>query len=61
VNKVTTYFQEVKSELGKILWPKKDEVIRLTLTVFLISGIVGVYLGGIDILFTKLLEYAISR
>jgi preprotein translocase subunit SecE len=54
--KFLNYLNEVKSELSKITWPKKEEVIKLTLIVFFFSGIVAVYVGGVDLIFTKLLE-----
>jgi len=54
------YIKGVRSELSKVTWPKKDEVIRLTLTVFIISGIIGIYLGVLDFALTKLLEVLVS-
>jgi len=56
-----TYIKEVRGELKQVVWPKKEAVVRLTLIVFLFSGIVGVYLGLLDLGFTKLLEYLVSR
>jgi preprotein translocase subunit SecE len=56
-----TYLNEVRHELKQVVWPKKEAVIKLTLIVFLFSGLVGAYLGGLDFGFTKLLEYIISR
>lgn len=50
------YLKEVRHELSLVEWPKISEVVKLTLTVLIISGIVGVYLGGLDFGFTKLLE-----
>ena len=61
MNKLISYLKEVKSELTKITWPKKEEVIRLTTIVFVFSGIVGIYLGGLDYIFTKMLEVLISK
>ena len=55
------YLKEVRLELSKVVWPKKQEVIKLTLTVIIISVIVGVYVGVLDLSFTKLLELLISR
>ena len=54
------YIKEVRLELEKVIWPKRKDVIRLTLIVFLISGIIGAYIGIIDYAFTKLLELIIS-
>ena len=58
---IVTYIQEVRHELKQVVWPKKEVVIKLTLIVFIFPGIVGIYLGGLDLGFTKLLEYIISR
>ena len=55
------FFSEVKSELSKVTWPKKNEVLRLTGIVILVSVIVGFYVGGLDYLFTNLLTKLISR
>ena len=56
MGRISKYLGEVRLELSKVVWPKREEVIRLTLIVITISFIVGVYLGGVDYLFTKLLE-----
>jgi len=43
-------------ELKKVTWPTKKETIRLTSIVIVISLIIGVYVGIIDVLLAKLLE-----
>jgi preprotein translocase subunit SecE len=60
VNQITNYFREVRVELTKVSWPKREEVIKLTAVVSIISVIVGAYLGALDLLFTKMLEYIIN-
>jgi len=59
--KVINYFKEVRVELTKVTWPKKSEVTRLTLTVFIFSAVVATYLGGLDYIFTKLLEQFLQK
>lgn len=58
---IVSFFSEVRAELSKVTWPKRDEVIRLTLIVFLVSGIIGAYVGGLDYLFTRLLALVITK
>ena len=58
---VSNFFSEVKTELSKVTWPSRDEVVKLTLTVFLVSGILGAYVGGFDYLFTKLLTVIVTK
>jgi preprotein translocase subunit SecE len=57
---VISYLKEVRSELSKVTWPKKDKVVKLTLIVFIISAALGVYVGVLDFAFTKLLGLLIS-
>lgn len=51
---IVNYFQEVRSELSKVVWPKPKDVVKLTLIVFIISLIVGTYIGLLDTAFIKL-------
>jgi preprotein translocase subunit SecE len=61
VKAVIKYLKEVRLELSRVTWPKKDQVIKLTLIVFIISGAVGIYLGLLDFAFTKVLEVLVAR
>jgi preprotein translocase subunit SecE len=60
MNQLISYLGEVRLELTKVTWPKREEIIRLTLVVILISTIVGIYVGVLDLGFTKLLELLVS-
>lgn len=55
-----TFLKETQDELKKVVWPTKDEVVRLTGVVILVSLIVGLFLGGADFVFTKLMEIFIE-
>ncbi|MCL4354571.1 preprotein translocase subunit SecE [Patescibacteria group bacterium] len=48
-----TFLKEVRDELRLVVWPTRDEVIRLTMIVILVSLLVGVFLGGLDYIFTS--------
>lgn len=50
------FLRETYDELKKVVWPTRQEVIRLTVIVIIISVIVGLYIGGIDFIFTKITE-----
>ena len=54
--KIITFLKEVKLEIKKVNWPTKDETIRYTLIVIGISVAVAAFLGGLDFLFTTLLN-----
>jgi len=54
------FLRETRDELKKVVWPRRVEVIRLTIVVILVSTIVGFYIGGIDFLLTKFLSLVIK-
>lgn len=54
------FLRQVSVELTKVTFPSKDEVIRLTVLVIIISLIVGTYLGALDFVFLKGLEFLIG-
>ena len=61
VKPIFKYLREVRSELNKVIWPSKKEVVKLTLTVLIISAVVGLYVGGLDFAFTKLLQVLVGK
>lgn len=58
---VVTFFSEVRSELSKVTWPTRNEVVRLTLIVFTVSAVIGLYVGGLDYMFTKILTVVLAK
>ncbi|MEK7533396.1 MAG: preprotein translocase subunit SecE [Patescibacteria group bacterium] len=50
----TKFFSEVAAELRKVTWPTRQETIRLTAAVIIISVAVGLFVGGLDILFVNI-------
>lgn len=61
MSKVINYLKEVRLELSKVTWPKKEETIKLTLTVIVFSAIVAGYVGLLDFAFTSLLTKILTR
>jgi preprotein translocase subunit SecE len=55
VNRLRRYFDEVWSELKKVSWPTRDQVRNLTVLVFAISFVVGLYITVLDAIFQGLL------
>lgn len=55
------FVKESLDELKKVTWPTRAEITRLTATVIVISAVVGIFLGGVDLVLTKILELVIKR
>ena len=53
------FFKGVKTEFSKIIWPKKDDVVKETVAVISVSAVVGAIIYVADIAF-KTLIYVIS-
>ena len=47
----------INDELKKVSWPTRRQTTRLTVIVIGVSLIIGLYIGIIDILLTKGLEF----
>lgn len=56
-----TFLKEARAELLKVNWPCRKDLIQLTLVVIGVSIGAGLYLGGLDFMFTKLLEIFLSK
>ncbi len=50
------FFNDIKSELGKISWIDKSENVKSTAGVVVVTIILGVILLLIDLLFSKITE-----
>jgi preprotein translocase subunit SecE len=50
------YIRETYAELKKVHWPGRNDVVKLTIIVLVISLIVGLYIGALDYIFVKATE-----
>ena len=48
------FFADTISELRKVVWPTRQEAIRLTIIVLAVCIVIGIILFGIDYGFTEL-------
>ncbi len=51
------YFDEVVSELRKVSWPTLEQVRNLTVLVFAISFVVGLYITVLDGIFRSIIGF----
>ena len=55
-SKIILFLKEVRLEMKKVNWPTRQETIKYTLIVIGVSVAVAIYLGGLDVFFTSLLN-----
>ena len=56
---VATYLKQSRDELRKVVWPSRKTTAQHTLLVIGISLAMAAFMGGIDYVFTKILEVVI--
>ncbi|MCR4326562.1 MAG: preprotein translocase subunit SecE [Candidatus Roizmanbacteria bacterium] len=49
-------FDNILQEIKKVEWPTRKEALHLTLVVVILSLIIGIYVGVLDVAFAKLFE-----
>ena len=57
ITRIRNYLTESYSELKKVTWPTREHVRNLTLLVFVISGIFGLYIGFFDLVWRQVLVF----
>jgi len=54
--KPVNFLKEVRAELGKVAWSTRQELIDSTIVVIVITGILALFIGIIDIALSKILS-----
>lgn len=54
------FLQESRQELKKVKWPTKEEVVRMTTIVIIVSIFVGFFISSLDYLFTKIMQIVVK-
>jgi preprotein translocase subunit SecE len=53
-NFIQRYFTETVGELRKVTWPTRKEATSLTVIVLIVTVAMGLFLGGLDFIYTKI-------
>ncbi len=56
MNKVLIFLNEVKSEIRKITWPVKDDLMGTIIVVCFLTLVFACLLGGMDVVFGFLIK-----
>ena len=54
------FIKEVITELKKVTWPTREETIKLTGMVIIMSVLVGAFIGGLDIILVKIVSIVLK-
>jgi len=59
-SKITAFFTGVKAEFGKIIWPTKNDMIKQTTAVIVVSVICCALIAVLDYAFSEGISFLIS-
>jgi preprotein translocase SecE subunit len=57
IGRIRRYLTESYSELNKVTWPTREHVRNLTILVFVISAIFGIYIGFFDTIWRQVFVF----
>ena len=55
------FFRETSSEMKKVTWPTRSEVVGTTVVVIVATLIFAIYLWGCDVIFFKMINVLFTR
>ncbi len=61
MNRAINFLKEVREELDKVVWPTRDQTIRYTILVVIVTVAVGLILGSLDYLLTILTDFLVNK
>lgn len=61
MNKVISFFSEVREELNKVVWPTREQTTRYTILVLIVAVATGLFLGGLDYILTAFTNFLVLR
>jgi preprotein translocase subunit SecE len=58
--KLNTFFKDLRGEFTKIIWVSRQELLKQTITVVMVSLIIGVIIFGMDSVFKVIFDLLVD-
>lgn len=55
------FLDEVRGELTKVTWPTRNQTIKLTIIVIVVSVVVSAYAFGLDLMFQEIIKQLLTK
>ena len=56
MNKIIQFLKETRTEMTKVAWPTKNEVVGSTIVTIVVSVILSVFIGVVDYALSKVVS-----
>jgi preprotein translocase subunit SecE len=53
VQKIIKFLREAKTEMTKVTWPNKNEIVGSTIVTVIVSIVVSIFIGIVDFILDK--------
>jgi len=60
VTRVREFAQEVLAEFRKVTWPSRQELINSTVVVIVVTVVLALFLGAVDIVLARVVEWILG-
>ncbi len=57
---IANFIRELRIEIGKVIWPKRREVVNLTGVIVALSVAMGAVLGVVDYVFQEFFRFVLQ-
>lgn len=61
MDQVISFISGAREEFSRVTWPKREQAVRLAITVIIVSVVVGAFVGGLDFMFTNIANRLMGR
>lgn len=58
---IKTFLESTKTELTHVTWPTTRQVIFSTITIIIVAALVGYFLGFLDSMLARGLEFILNK
>jgi preprotein translocase subunit SecE len=58
--KIGKFISQVKSEMKKVAWPSRDELISSTFVVLVSMALMAVFIGACDLIFSRVIHFILG-
>ena len=60
IDRAKQFLGEAKQELKKVTWPTRPQVVQSTWIVLLVTFVLAIFLGLVDLLISKFIGYILK-
>jgi preprotein translocase subunit SecE len=60
IRQIPEFFQQVKTETGKVAWPTRRETMMTAVMVVVMTTILALFFFGVDQVFNLIVKYLLS-